>query len=127
MSVKRTIRIRLYAEDLPLILETLEKKGCEYQCNSRIGGFQRKFDIAVKVNGKYCLGLSKTVQADESYFQIQYDTHHVSAKVLEKWKGDFEAQVKALQIKQQLSLNGYILTGFEEDSERIVLRIKQAI
>jgi hypothetical protein len=47
--------------------------------------------------------------------------------VLEKWKGDFEAQVKALQIKQQLSLNGYILTGFEENNERIVLRIQQAI
>jgi hypothetical protein len=127
MSVKRTIRTRLYAEDLPLILETLEKKGCEYRCNSRIGGFQRQFDIAVKINGKYSLGLSKTGLGDESHFHIHCDTHHVSAKVLEKWKGDFEAQVKALQIKQQLSLNGYILTGFEENNERIVLRIQQAI
>ena len=127
MSVKRTIRTRLYGEDLPLILETLEKKGCDYRFNSSIGGFQRKFDIAVKVNGKYTLGLSETGQAGESYFQIHYDTHHLRAKVLEKWKGDFEAQVKALQIKQQLSRNGYILAGFEENKERIVLRVKQAI
>ena len=127
MSVKRTIRTRLYAEDLPLILEILERKDCEYQCNSRIGGFKRSFDIAVRVNGKYSVGLSKTVQGNESYFQIHYDTYHVSAKVLDKWKGDFEAQVKALQIKQQLSRNGYILTGFEENRERIVLRIKQAV
>ena len=127
MSTKRTIRTRLYAENLPLILETLEKKGCEYRCNSKIGGFQHQFDIAVKINGKYSLGLSKTVKGDESYFQVHFDTHHISAKVLEKWKGDFEAQVKALQIKQQLSRNGYILTGFEENNERIVLRIKQAV
>ena len=127
MSVKRTIRTRLYVEDLPLILEALEKKGCYYRFNSSIGGFQRNFDVAVKVNGKYCLGLSKTRQGGESYFQINYDTYHVSAKLLEKWKGDFEAQVKALQIKQKLSRNGYILTGFEENKERIVLRIKKAI
>jgi hypothetical protein len=81
----------------------------------------------VKINGKYSVGLSKTGQGDESYFQIHYDTDYVRAKELQRWEGDFEAQVKALQIKQQLSLNGYILTGFEEDSERIVLRIKQAI
>ena len=92
-----------------------------------MGGFRRNFDIAVKVTGKYCLGLSRTGESGESYFQIHYDTQYVRAHVLEKWKGDFEAQVKALQIKQQLGRNGYILTGFEENNERIVLRIRLAI
>ena len=127
MSTKRTIKTRLYGEDLSLILEMLGRKGCEYRCNSKIEGFQRQFDVAVKVNGKYSVGLLKTGQGEESYFQIHCDTDHLRAKELQTWKGDFEAQVKALQIKQQLSRNGYILTGFEENNERIVLRIKQAM
>jgi len=46
---------------------------------------------------------------------------------MKRWKQDFEAQVKAIQIKEKLAKNGYILAGFEENDERIVLRIKQAV
>jgi len=127
MSVQRTIRTRLYAEDLPLILETLEKNGCDCRFNSRITGFQRTFDVAVSVKGKYCLALSRVRRGDETFFQIHYDVDHLSATELKRWRGEFEARVKALQIKQKLSRSGYMLTGFEENSERIVLRIKEAV
>ena len=127
MSVKRTIKTRLYVEDRPLILETLENKGCDYRFNSTIKGFRRIFDIAVAVRGRYCLGLSRAQEGAEAFFQIHCDSDYMNVQKLEQWKGDFEAQVKALQIKQQLSRNGYILTGFEDSRERIVLRIKQAV
>ena len=127
MSVQRTIRTRLYAEDLPLILETLEKNGCDCRFNSRITGFQQTFEVAVSVNGKYCLGLSRVRRGDETFFQMHCDVDHLSATELKRWQGEFEARVKALQIKQRLSRSGYVLTGFEENSERIVLRIKEAV
>ena len=127
MSVKRTLKTRLYAEDLPLILETLENKGCEYRFNSRIRGFDRVFDLVVMVKGKYCVGFSSVRQRGGTFFQIYCDADYMSGGHLKRWKEDFEAQVKALQIKQQLSKNGYILTSYEENRERIVLRIKKAI
>jgi len=58
---------------------------------------------------------------------MHYDVDHLSATELKRWQGEFEARVKALQIKQSLSRSGYMLTGFEENSERIVLRIKEAV
>ena len=127
MSVKRTIRTRLYSEDLPLILETLDKKGCDYRFNSPIRGYRRSFAIAIKVKDRYCVGLVEKRVGNETFFEAHFDSGYVSAKELNRWKGEFEAQVKALQIKQKLSRNGYLLTGFEENAERIVLRIKEAV
>ena len=127
MSVKRTIRTVLYGEDLPLILETLQKRGCDYRSNSRIAGLRRTFEIAVRVNGKYCIGIHRKRKGAESHFEMVCDSASLTAGAFRKWKGEFEAQVKALQIEKQLARNGYILTGFQEDNERIVLRIKQAV
>ena len=127
MSVQRKIRMRLYAEDLPLIVETLAENGCAYRFDSRITGFKRTFDLAVTLKGKCCLGFAKVRQGNESFFQVYYNIDHISARELERWRGDFEAKVKAMQIKQKLGRSGYILTGCEENEERIVLRIKQAV
>jgi hypothetical protein len=127
MSVRRTIRTRLYAEDLPLILEVLEEKGFAYRRNSRVAGFERIFEIAVKVGGSYCLGFSRTCEGGETFFQIHADSEHLGEQRFARLKGELEAQVKALQIRGELARNGYLLTGFEENSERIVLRIRQAV
>ncbi|UCG14335.1 MAG: hypothetical protein JSU72_07720 [Deltaproteobacteria bacterium] len=83
--------------------------------------------MAIKLQGRYCAGLSKTTQQGETVFQIHYESYYLDPKMFEEWRGDFEAHVKALQVKRQLARNGYILTGFEENEERIVLRIKQAV
>ena len=127
MSVRRTIRTRLYAEDLPLILEVLEARGFAYRRNSNVTGFRRNFDIAVKVGETYCLGFARTREGRETFFQLHADSEYLEERRFARLKGELEAQFKALQIRGQLARNGYVLTCFEETSERIVLRIRQAV
>jgi hypothetical protein len=79
------------------------------------------------VRGRYCVGLARARQRGESFFETYCHPRFMNGWEMKRWKRDFEAQIKAIQIKEKLARNGYILTGYEEKDERIVLRIKQAV
>ena len=90
-------------------------------------GFQQSFEIAVKVGERYCLGLSRTREGGETFFELHADSAYLKGERFARLKGELEAQVKALQIRRQLARHGYVLAGSEENGERIVLRIRQAV